>query len=112
MNVGKIVRFHRSGSRQDFWNELASKLLTSFAATVDDQAILKLFIAFVFVLTLNTSFAFGGFVTFGNGWGSKWGDPVHGTSSDRITWSFMSQGTTLAAGRSLGWGFPQTELGT
>ncbi len=37
------------------------------------------------------------FVTFGNGFGSKWGDPNFGTSSGVITWSYMSPGTILAA---------------
>jgi hypothetical protein len=42
-----------------------------------------------------------GFVTFANGFGSKWGDPVHGTESDVITWSFLSEGTTLASNHPL-----------
>jgi hypothetical protein len=41
--------------------------------------------------------ALGDYTTFGNGYGSKWGDPVHGTPSDVITWSFMSDATVLAA---------------
>jgi len=101
MALDKTIRFSRRGSRQDVRKEWAPKLLASFATTIYDRTVIRLFIAFVFVLTLNTTFAFAGFVTLGNGWGSKWGDPVHGTPSDTITWSFMSQGTTLAAGHPL-----------
>ncbi len=41
------------------------------------------------------------FITFGNGAGSKWGDRQFGTSSGVITWSFMSEGTTLSAAHPL-----------
>jgi hypothetical protein len=34
------------------------------------------------------------YVTFGNGWGSKWDDPVHGTPAT-VTWGFMPDGTTI-----------------
>lgn len=35
------------------------------------------------------------YVTFGQGYGSKWGAPEHGNPSDVITWSFMTDGTPL-----------------
>lgn len=35
-----------------------------------------------------------GFITFGNGFGSKWDDPNHGTPAT-VTWGFMPDGTTL-----------------
>lgn len=41
--------------------------------------------------------AYADTVTIGNGFGSKWGDPNHGTASDVITWSFMDDSTTLHA---------------
>jgi hypothetical protein len=41
------------------------------------------------------------YVTFGQGFGSKWGTPQHGTASDVITWSFMPDGTTLHASHPL-----------
>lgn len=41
------------------------------------------------------------YVTFGQGFGSKWGTPQHGTASDVITWSFMNDGTTLHASHPL-----------
>jgi hypothetical protein len=41
------------------------------------------------------------FVTYGNGYGSKWGGPVHGTPSDVITWSFMTNTTTLVSNHPL-----------
>jgi hypothetical protein len=35
-----------------------------------------------------------GFVTFGNGFGSKWDDPVHGTPAT-VTWGFAADGTAI-----------------
>ena len=40
-------------------------------------------------------------VTFGNGFGSKWGDPNHGTASDIITWTFMDNSTNLHSSHPL-----------
>lgn len=34
------------------------------------------------------------YVTFGDGWGSKWDDPAHGTPAV-VTWSFMNDGTVI-----------------
>lgn len=68
---------------------------------LEKLSILKLLVAMASVLSLVASTTHGGFVTFGNGFGSKWGNPVHGTASDTITWSFMNQSTTLAAGHPL-----------
>jgi hypothetical protein len=36
------------------------------------------------------------YVTYGNGWGSKWDDPVHGTPAI-VTWGFVDDGTTIAS---------------
>ncbi|MCA9190458.1 MAG: hypothetical protein KDB03_01800 [Planctomycetales bacterium] len=33
--------------------------------------------------------------------GSKWGNPIHGTASDVITWTFMADGTILSGGHPL-----------
>ncbi|MBX3420114.1 MAG: matrixin family metalloprotease [Pirellulaceae bacterium] len=41
------------------------------------------------------------YVTFGQGYGSKWGAPEHGTISEVITWSFMTDGTPLHASHPL-----------
>ena len=38
--------------------------------------------------------ALAGFVTFGQGWGSKWDDPVHPNPAV-ISWGFMPDGTTV-----------------
>lgn len=35
------------------------------------------------------------YVTYGNGWGSKWDDPVHGTPAT-VTWGFVADGTIIA----------------
>ena len=35
------------------------------------------------------------YITYGNGWGSKWDDPVHGTPAT-VTWGFVDDGTTIA----------------
>ena len=67
----------------------------------EKSRLFKLSVALACILSLLTSTTYGGFVTFGNGFGSKWGDRVHGTPSDTITWSFMNQGTTLATGHPL-----------
>ena len=44
----------------------------------------------VLVLQLSSGIVSADFTTFSNGFGSKWGDPVYGTPSDSITWSFMN----------------------
>ncbi len=41
------------------------------------------------------------FVTFGQGFGSKWGNRIHGNPSDVITWSFMDDGTNLSSSHLL-----------
>lgn len=56
---------------------------------------------FVFVIAISLlincfQYLFADFVTIAN-FGSKWGDPTHGTASDVITWSFMNENTMLAA---------------
>ena len=38
--------------------------------------------------------ALAGFVTFGQGWGSKWDDPVHPNPAV-ISWGFMPDGTSV-----------------
>ncbi len=50
---------------------------------------------------LSANRCFGDYVTFGQGYGSKWGAPEHGTASDVITWSFMTDGTPLHASHPL-----------
>ena len=57
--------------------------------------------AFVLLFSLDARFSEAGFITFGNGFGSKWGDPVHGTASDVITWTFMNDGTSLHSSHPL-----------
>ena len=44
------------------------------------------------VTSLLLAAAAAGFVSFGNGFGSKWDDPVHGTPAV-VTWSFVPDGT-------------------
>ncbi len=68
---------------------------------LNKPSVLKDLIALAFLLSCFSSPIYGDFVTLGNGAGSKWGNRVHGTPSDTITWSFMSDGTTLAAGHPL-----------
>ncbi|MDZ4848462.1 MAG: hypothetical protein SGI77_04160, partial [Pirellulaceae bacterium] len=46
-------------------------------------------------------FTLPGFTTFGYGYSSKWGSPVHGTASDVITWTFMNDGTSLHSSHPL-----------
>lgn len=41
--------------------------------------------------------ALAGFVTFGEGFGSKWDDPNHGTPAT-VTWGFMPDGTVVDPG--------------
>lgn len=41
------------------------------------------------------------YLTFGNGAGSKWGERDFGTTSGVITWSYMTEGTTLSASHPL-----------
>ncbi|MDJ0789645.1 MAG: hypothetical protein QNK05_22855 [Myxococcota bacterium] len=41
--------------------------------------------------------ALADFVTFGNGFGSKWDDPVHGNGAV-VTWGFVPDGTTVDPG--------------
>ena len=54
------------------------------------------------VFSIGSNIAIGDFQTlFPGNFGSKWGDPVHGTPSDIITWSFMDDTTVLAASHPL-----------
>ena len=52
-------------------------------------------VVLVGLLIVRYQLAHGDSVTIAVGYGSKWGDPNHGTSSDVITWTFMSDTTTL-----------------
>ena len=54
-----------------------------------------LFVVLVGLMTVQYQLAYADSVTFGNGFGSKWGDPDHGSNSDVITWTFMADTTTL-----------------
>ena len=60
----------------------------------------KTFAVLPFVLLVVANQACGDFTTLA-GFGSKWGDPLHGTVSDTITWSFMNDLTGLAASHPL-----------
>lgn len=57
--------------------------------------------SFLFLISAGVSVTHAGFVTFGNGAGSKWGDRIHGTASDVITWTYMNDGTSLHASNPL-----------
>jgi hypothetical protein len=48
-----------------------------------------------FVLVTAVAPAVADYVTFGNGYSSKWDDPVHGTPAT-ITWGWMLDGTTVS----------------
>ena len=62
---------------------------------------LLLLVVLVSIGILGVNFCCADFVTYGNGFGSKWGDPAFGTASDTITWTFMNDGTSLAASHPL-----------
>jgi hypothetical protein len=52
------------------------------------------------LLALAPHAASASYVTFGNGWGSKWDNPVHGYPAT-ITWGFMPDGTTIDPARDI-----------
>ncbi|MEQ1824624.1 MAG: hypothetical protein ABL921_01715 [Pirellula sp.] len=65
-----------------------------------DSSLNKFIVSVAIYFAMSINIAYGDFSVFAN-FGSKWGDPVHGTVSDTITWSFMSDLTTLAASHPL-----------
>lgn len=70
---------------------------------MNKQTVWRLYNATIVAIafSLGANSVMGDFVTFSNGFGSKWGDPLKGTQSDVITWSFMDDLTSLSANHPL-----------
>ncbi len=83
--------------------EMKRKATVLWSNEMKNKTAWRLYNATILALafSLGSNSVIADFVTFSNGLGSKWGDPLKGTQSDIITWSFMDDLTSLSANHPL-----------